>query len=104
MNYTTLISATELQALLAQKQPVRVFDCSFDLSRPQAGREQFLQSHIPGAVYADLDRDLSARHGVPGSHGVHDRDRRRRTRLRRAAPASEPREVCGMALKRGVCQ
>jgi thiosulfate/3-mercaptopyruvate sulfurtransferase len=68
--YTTLISAEQLQALMAGARPLRVFDCSFELMKPHAGREQFLQAHIPGAVYADLDTDLSAKHGVPGAHGV----------------------------------
>ena len=70
MNYTTLISAEQLQALMASKQPLRVFDCSFDLMQPHAGEQQYLASHIPGAVYAHLDTALSARHGVPGAHGV----------------------------------
>ena len=57
-------------ALMASKQPLRIFDCSFDLMQPHAGQRQYLASHIPGAVYADLDQSLSARHGVPGAHGV----------------------------------
>ena len=68
--YTTLISAEQLQALLASRQAHRVFDCSFDLMQPQAGKQQYLEAHIPGAVYANLDTDLSAKHGVPGAHGV----------------------------------
>lgn len=68
--YTTLISAEQLQALIDSRQPHRVFDCSFDLMQPQAGKQQYLQAHIPGAVYANLDTDLSAKHGVPGAHGV----------------------------------
>jgi thiosulfate/3-mercaptopyruvate sulfurtransferase len=70
MDYTTLISVGQLQALMTQRQPLRVFDCSFDLMQPHAGEEQYLASHIPGAVYAHLDKALSARHGVPGAHGV----------------------------------
>lgn len=58
--YTTLISATELQALLASGQPCRVFDCSFDLMQPAAGPAMYAQAHIPGAVYAHLDQHLSA--------------------------------------------
>ena len=61
MNYTTLISAEQLQSLMASKQPLRVFDCSFDLMQPHAGEQQYLASHIPGAVYAHLDKALSAR-------------------------------------------
>ncbi|MDB5742904.1 MAG: 3-mercaptopyruvate sulfurtransferase [Polaromonas sp.] len=70
MSYTTLISAEQLQALMASGQQLRVFDCSFDLMQPHAGEQQYLAAHIPGAVYADLDTALSARHGVPGAHGV----------------------------------
>lgn len=58
--YTTLISATELQALLASDQLCRVFDCSFDLMQPAAGAAMYAQAHIPGAVYAHLDQHLSA--------------------------------------------
>ena len=32
MNYTTLISAEQLQQLMKSGQPLRVFDCSFDLT------------------------------------------------------------------------
>jgi thiosulfate/3-mercaptopyruvate sulfurtransferase len=46
-----------------------VFDCSFDLMNPPAGREQYLQVHIDGALFADLDKDLSAPHGAPGEDG-----------------------------------
>ena len=70
MTYTTLIAATELQALTASGQPLMVFDCSFDLTSPSAGAQQFAQAHIPGAVYADLDKNLSAKHGAPGAHGT----------------------------------
>jgi thiosulfate/3-mercaptopyruvate sulfurtransferase len=63
--HTTLISAPELQALLASGQPCRVFDCSFDLMQPGAGDQQYRQLHIAGAVRADLDRHLSATKGAP---------------------------------------
>ncbi len=69
MNYTTLISPAQLQALQSRGQPLMVFDCSFDLSNPAAGRQQFTETHIPAAVYADLDQHLSARHGAPGKDG-----------------------------------
>lgn len=57
--YTTLISAEELMALQAAKARLMVFDCSFDLLDPAAGEHQYQQAHIPGAVYANLDHDLS---------------------------------------------
>ena len=58
--YTTLIQVPELKALQASRRPLMVFDCSFDLAEPAAGETQFTQTHIPGAVYAHLDRHLSA--------------------------------------------
>jgi thiosulfate/3-mercaptopyruvate sulfurtransferase len=70
MNYTTLISAEQLQLLMKSGQPLRVFDCSFDLMQPHLGEQQYQAAHIPGAIYADLEMALSARHGVPGAHGV----------------------------------
>ena len=70
MTYTTLISATDLQSLIASGVPLMVFDCSFDLTQPGAGAQQYEQAHIPGAVYADLNDDLSARHGAPGADGT----------------------------------
>ena len=69
-NHTTLISAEQLQALTKNGQPLRIFDCSFDLTQPHAGVQNYLASHIPGAVYADLETALTARHGVPGAHGL----------------------------------
>jgi thiosulfate/3-mercaptopyruvate sulfurtransferase len=35
-----------------------VVDCRFDLGDPQRGQREYALAHIPGAVYADLDRDL----------------------------------------------
>ncbi|KQO24687.1 3-mercaptopyruvate sulfurtransferase [Acidovorax sp. Leaf76] len=69
-SYTTLISASELQALIDGGAPLMVFDCSFELMQPSAGAQQYDQAHIPGAVYADLDHDLSAKHGAPGAGGT----------------------------------
>ncbi|MDB5967215.1 MAG: sulfurtransferase [Polaromonas sp.] len=64
MTYTTLISVDELQSLISSARPLRIFDCSFDLMAPTAGHKQYLSAHIPGAVHADLDTALSARHGI----------------------------------------
>jgi len=57
--YTTLISVAELQALHTSGAPLMVFDCSFDLMQPAAGRALFNDNHIAGAVFADLNDDLS---------------------------------------------
>ena len=68
--YTTLISVPQLQALRASAAPLMVFDCSFDLMHPEAGEQKYLESYIPGAVYAHLDKALSAKHGAPGAGGT----------------------------------
>jgi thiosulfate/3-mercaptopyruvate sulfurtransferase len=67
--YTTLISVAQLQALHSSGAPLQVFDCSFDLTQPEAGRAMFAQSHIAGAVYADLNTDLSVK-GDPAVTGA----------------------------------
>jgi len=64
-HFTTLISADQLLALIQTDQPLMVFDCSFDLMKPDAGDQQFAEAHIPGAVRANLDQHLSAAHGAP---------------------------------------
>jgi len=37
-----------------------VVDCRFALAKPHQGRQQYHQGHIPGAVYLDLNQDLSS--------------------------------------------
>ena len=51
-----------------------VFDCRFSLQSPDDGRNKYHNGHIPGAHYADLDRDLASpklahtgRHPLPDS-------------------------------------
>ncbi|HLV21577.1 MAG TPA: sulfurtransferase [Polyangiaceae bacterium] len=45
---------------LANADPALVlFDCRFRLGQPEAGRGAYDEGHIPGARYADLERDLS---------------------------------------------
>jgi thiosulfate/3-mercaptopyruvate sulfurtransferase len=68
--HTTLITVEELKALQAGGTPLMVFDCSFDLTNPAAGEEQYRKAHIPGAVYANLDTALSDQ-GVIDPDGTH---------------------------------
>jgi thiosulfate/3-mercaptopyruvate sulfurtransferase len=58
-----LISAEELADLIVADAPVRILDVRWRLDRPD-GRPEFLEGHIPGAVYVDLDSEL-AEHGAP---------------------------------------
>jgi thiosulfate/3-mercaptopyruvate sulfurtransferase len=57
--HTLLIDADTLAQWL-DDPGLRVVDCRFQLGDPLAGRAAYLRGHIPGAVYADLERDLSA--------------------------------------------
>jgi thiosulfate/3-mercaptopyruvate sulfurtransferase len=59
VEFTTLIDVEALRALVGAAGLV-VLDCRFDLAAPEAGREAYVRSHIPGARYVDLNRDLSA--------------------------------------------
>jgi thiosulfate/3-mercaptopyruvate sulfurtransferase len=38
---------------------VRFADCRYDLADPPAARRRYLEGHLPGAVFVDLDADLS---------------------------------------------
>jgi thiosulfate/3-mercaptopyruvate sulfurtransferase len=72
-----LISATELMQTMAQESGhdhIALFDCSFDLTKPDEGLAQFTKAHIPGARYLHLDADLSAKgpsQGLTASGGRH---------------------------------
>ncbi len=71
MTHTSLISATDLQALMHSGTPFMVFDCSFDLADTEWGIARYHEAHIPGAIYAHLDHDLSAAGGPNASGGRH---------------------------------
>ncbi len=56
--FTTLIDADLL--LNGHKNPDwLIFDTRYDLADKGAGKEAYLQGHIPGAIYVDLHDDLS---------------------------------------------
>ncbi len=57
-SYTTIVSTEILAAHLGDPAWV-IIDCRFDLQNPEWGLQDYLQGHIPGAIYAHLDRDLS---------------------------------------------
>ena len=54
---------------MLQRSQLRVCDCRFNLADHQWGLRSYRDGHIPGAVYVDLERDLS---GPPlTDHGRH---------------------------------
>lgn len=74
MAYTTLITAPELLALQAAGTALVLLDCSFDLAAPEAGAQAYAAGHLPGALYAHLDRDLAgAKTGHNGRHPLPER-------------------------------
>lgn len=66
----TLVSVETLVEKLGSKDVVTC-DVRFYMNDKQQGREEYLQSHIPGAVFVDLELDLAlppyngARHPLP---------------------------------------
>jgi len=66
--YTTIVARDILQRHLQDPGWI-IFDCRFNLAAPAAGEAAYRESHIPGARYAHLERDLSApKTAVTGRH------------------------------------
>lgn len=78
MNYTTLISASELASHLNDSNWA-IFDCRHDLLQPTAGSDAFAAGHIQNAQFANIDTDLSgakapAGAAFTGRHPLPDRN------------------------------
>lgn len=69
MSSSALISCAELQDKL-DRADWAVVDCRFALDDTKRGRRAYPLNHIPGAIYAHLDEDLSGpvTKGVTGRH------------------------------------
>jgi thiosulfate/3-mercaptopyruvate sulfurtransferase len=75
----TLISIDDFRGLQASGRRMVLLDCGFELSDPAAGERACAAGHLPGALYAHLERDLSGpktdREGVfRGRHPLPSRD------------------------------
>jgi thiosulfate/3-mercaptopyruvate sulfurtransferase len=66
---TPLITANQLEEIINSGENVLLCDCRFDLANPSAGKKSYLEGHIPGAIYVDLDVDLSGK--ASGKNGRH---------------------------------
>jgi thiosulfate/3-mercaptopyruvate sulfurtransferase len=64
-----LITANQLEEIINSGEDVLICDCRFDLAKPEAGKAAYLENHIPGAIYVDLDHDLSGQKS--GKNGRH---------------------------------
>ena len=58
MGWNTLVPAETLAVALDRPDLV-IVDCRYSSANPGAGEYAYEHSHLPGAVYAHLDRDLS---------------------------------------------
>ncbi len=56
--FRTLIDSDSLRTKLGNDD-LLIFDVRYDLMNKNAGKEAYLNSHIPGAIYVDLNLDLS---------------------------------------------
>ncbi len=62
-----VVDVEELLVLMGQAD-VRIVDVRWRLGDPGSGAAAYAVAHIPGAVFADLDRDLA---DTPGERGRH---------------------------------
>ena len=67
--YTTLITTADLAAHLDDPAWV-IFDARFSLAEADRGRRDYARGHLPGAIYAHLNDDLSGP-VTPGHTGRH---------------------------------
>lgn len=70
MGWTTLVPPETLAVALDRPDLV-IVDCRFSSSSPGAGEFAYEHSHLPGAVYAHLERDLSDMGRRGGGEGRH---------------------------------
>lgn len=68
--FTTIIDVETLSGHLADQNWV-IVDCRFDLLNKSVGSQHYQVAHIPGAVYAHLEDDLSVPMGPMGEGGRH---------------------------------
>ena len=72
--YETLLSVDELANLINDHTPVIIVDCRFLLANVNWGLEEYMRSHIPNAIYAHMNEDLSGPiiSGETGRHPLPD--------------------------------
>ena len=66
---TPLITANQLEEIINSGENVLLCDCRFDLVDPLMGIKAYEEGHIPGAIYVNLDTDLSGE--ANGQNGRH---------------------------------
>src|SRR5690242_2659160 len=69
MLYTTLITPAELLPHLDDPHWV-IVDCRYSLNEEERGRQDYLEGHIPSAIFVHLKEDLAST-AIPGRTGRH---------------------------------
>ena len=72
-----LISVEELVEVMS-KENVTIIDCRFDLMNKSYGEDRYLEGHIPGAVFLNIEKELAGevkthggRHPLPSVKDIH---------------------------------
>ena len=71
---SNLISVSELHQMLSSEaaaETLRIFDTRFSLQEVHKGYADYLEGHISGAHFLDLDKDLSSKPQASGQGGRH---------------------------------
>jgi thiosulfate/3-mercaptopyruvate sulfurtransferase len=71
---SALVGVARLRELLTSGETVTLLDVRWSLGGPP-GHRSYAQGHLPGAVYVDLDHDLSDPGGTRGRHPLPDPER-----------------------------
>jgi len=64
-----IITANQLEELINEGSDILICDCRFDLTNAKAGYEMYKTAHITGAIYVNVDQDLSGK--KTGENGRH---------------------------------
>lgn len=77
MSNKELINVNELMDIVYEEN-LKIIDCRFDLKNKTYGRDKFLEGHIPGAIFLNIEEELSGpvevhggRHPLPKVEHIH---------------------------------
>ena len=89
--FTTIVEPSALHQRLG-KDDLLIVDCRHSLADFSLGRQLYAQSHIPDAVFADVENDLAGEH--TGSNGRHPMpDAETLAQLLRGAGANDDTQI-----------
>lgn len=104
MNINPIVSPKWLLARMYEPDLV-IVDCRFVLGSPESGQAAYAVSHIPGAVFLDIEEDLSAPVGPHGGRHPLPEPQELAARLGRAGISNASRVVAyddqGACMQRG---